>query len=381
MVSSGPVAFIISLKDGVPSFINRDIESLTKRGIDIHLYATKSGTGIYAPSISYETSKVLAILRHNITLIFQEPRIYFTCLRRAVETRTMIEFAIGASYAVTMKKRLTRLIHCTFGDRKLFVGYYSSILLNLPLTVQIHSHELSHYINHPIFAAGMNTASKVFTVSKFNESILKGKYPEAKNKIELLRLSVDGHSFSHDSRIKVLTVAKFHTYKGYDTLVGAAEILREEPIVFWIVGEGPVDVVKMIEDKRLRDKFRILGSVNEELLRIVYDSCDVFCLPSKTAPDGQREGLPVSIMEAMLFAKPVVSTKHAGIPELVPSILVDEGDSSKLADALMTYSANPSLRKSDGLRNREIALRDHSENNLDAFERQIRRLSENGRHL
>jgi colanic acid/amylovoran biosynthesis glycosyltransferase len=97
----------------------------------------------------------------------------------------------------------------------------------------------------------------------------------------------------------------------------------------------------------------------------------VFCLPSKTAPSGQKEGLPVSIMEAMAFSKPVVSTLHAGIPELVDSILVGEDDPEALAGAIRTYLADPALRSRDGARNREKVVRMHGPENVrdlvDAF--------------
>jgi glycosyltransferase involved in cell wall biosynthesis len=70
-------------------------------------------------------------------------------------------------------------------------------------------------------------------------------------------------------------------------------------------------------------------------------------------------------MEAMAFSKPVVSTAHAGIPELVDTILVPENDPKALADAIEAYMRDPELRNRDGKRNRQAVERLNSSENLD----------------
>jgi colanic acid/amylovoran biosynthesis glycosyltransferase len=171
--------------------------------------------------------------------------------------------------------------------------------------------------------------------------------------------------FKTDDRTKVLTVAKFHDYKGYDTLVDAVRMMKGKRVVFWIVGEGPIDVRGMASDLISAGTVKVFGAVDEELLKILYQACDIFCLPSKTSPSGQKEGLPVSIMEAMAFSKPVVSTAHAGIPELVDTILVPENDPKALADAIEAYMRDPELRNRDGKRNRQAVERLNGPENLD----------------
>jgi len=177
------------------------------------------------------------------------------------------------------------------------------------------------------------------------------------DKVEIIRAQAPLKDFVEDRRMKVLTVAKFYDYKGYDVLVDAARILRDRPVVFWIVGQGPIDVETMASDLITSGTIKILGSVNEDLLKILFQACDVFCLPSKTAPSGQKEGVPMSIMEAMAFSKPVVSTVHAGIPELVERILVPENNPKAIVEALEVYMQNCELRTRDGDRNRLIVER------------------------
>jgi colanic acid/amylovoran biosynthesis glycosyltransferase len=92
-----------------------------------------------------------------------------------------------------------------------------------------------------------------------------------------------------------------------------------------------------------------------EVLKILSRS-HICLVPSVTTPDGQMEGIPVSIMEAMAAGLPVVSTRHSGIPELIENavsgVLADERDVTGLANALHLLIKEP-----DFLRNVQVAGR------------------------
>jgi glycosyltransferase involved in cell wall biosynthesis len=113
--------------------------------------------------------------------------------------------------------------------------------------------------------------------------------------------------------------------------------------------------------------------VSDDVLRILYSSCDVFCLPSQFGLDGVGEGLPVALMEAMAHGKPVISTTHTAIPELVPDILVPERDAPALANAIATLADNPQVRREMGRRNRDIIARDFSNRNVESLLRALQR--------
>lgn len=106
------------------------------------------------------------------------------------------------------------------------------------------------------------------------------------------------------------------------------------------------------------------------MLKYLYQACDIFCLPSRTYV--VKEGLPVSLMEAMASERPLISTRHAGIPELVPDILIEENDSEGLANAIARLADNPEMRKSMGKRNRSIVEDRYSKRNV----QQLRELFE-----
>jgi colanic acid/amylovoran biosynthesis glycosyltransferase len=126
------------------------------------------------------------------------------------------------------------------------------------------------------------------------------------------------------------------------------------------------DVQGLAHELGVADRVTFFGSVSESVLRVLYQTCDVFCLPSRKYV--VNEGLPVSLMEAMACAKPVISTRHAGIPELVPEILVEENDVAGLARALAYLADHPQVRHEMGLRNRKIVEREYSAANVAQME-------------
>ena len=114
-----------------------------------------------------------------------------------------------------------------------------------------------------------------------------------------------------------------------------------------------------------------MGRVTDSVLHVLLDSCDAFCLPCRTPPSGVVEGLPVALMEAMAYQKPVISTKHTGIPELLPDILVEENDYKAVAEAIVKLKNDPEMRKHMGVRNREIIEHSYGPANIKSMARII----------
>ena len=361
------LAYVLSLKGGLPSFNFREIEEVERRGVSIHLFATKMSPGLYGPKPNWNvhTPRAIKIVPAFFYWLFRRPRTLFHILGEALSDSAMPEFALTLQFSREMSRATISHIHCHFADRKMFTTYFCSELTGVPYTVTVHSHELVFYANRKLFLKSLEHAKKILTVCDYNRDALLSAVRIPAEKVVTIRLYTPLEEFKQDDRTKVLTVAKFHEYKGYDVLVKAARILSADSIVFWIVGEGPVDVRGMAADLVSKGTIKILGPVNEDVLKILYQSCDIFCLPSKTSSTGQKEGLPVSLMEAMAFSKPVVSTRHAGIPELVETVIVPEGDAEAIAAAILAYSKDPVLRRKDGERNRARVKQMHGPETLD----------------
>ncbi len=147
-----------------------------------------------------------------------------------------------------------------------------------------------------------------------------------------------------DGEVLVLAVANLREEKGYDTLLGAAALLqsRREPVRVAAVGRGPL--ADELEGRRASlglDNFRFLGQ-RSDVLRLLVGS-DVFVLASR------YEGLPVSLMEAVSAALPVVATRVGGVPSVVTNgregLLVPPGSPADLADALARVAGDGALRE------------------------------------
>ena len=121
------------------------------------------------------------------------------------------------------------------------------------------------------------------------------------------------------------------------------------------VGDGSLlsAARQFVQALGMQDKVSLLGGQPAEVVQRLMAESDIFLQHSMTdVPTGDQEGLPVSILEAMAHGLPVVSTRHAGIPEAVieqlTGLLVEEGDSVGMAQCLMTLAGDESLRRQMG---------------------------------
>lgn len=128
--------------------------------------------------------------------------------------------------------------------------------------------------------------------------------------------------------------------------IEACRQLKEQGVAFRyrILGIGPWErrLRTLIEQYQLEDVVEMPGFKPSHEVKAMLDDADVFLLPSVTGADGDMEGIPVALMEAMAVGIPVVSTLHSGIPELVEADksgwLVPENDARALAQRLAAFS-------------------------------------------
>src|SRR5205814_6559559 len=99
----------------------------------------------------------------------------------------------------------------------------------------------------------------------------------------------------------------------------------------------------------LHDRVRLLGALPHERLRRAYQRVGLFALPCIVTADGDRDGIPNVLLEAMASGVPVVSTPISGIPEVINSeqegLLVPPNRPAQLADALERLLNSPELRE------------------------------------
>lgn len=182
-----------------------------------------------------------------------------------------------------------------------------------------------------------------------NKLIEMGCPPE---KIHVTRMGIEPEKFNFQPRdafhtpLRIVSVARLTEKKGLDVAVKASAILKQRGgrFQYTIIGNGDQD--RMMRDfiarEEMDDCVTMPGFKPQEEIRQALNQADIFLLPSKTAADGDMEGIPVALMEAMAVGLPVVSTFHSGIPELIENDvsgwLVKEDDAEALAKTLLKLS-------------------------------------------
>jgi len=134
------------------------------------------------------------------------------------------------------------------------------------------------------------------------------------------------------------------------TLRAFANFLRRYPdAMLTIAGEGPLRgrLQDLARELKIENRVSFAGFISQDQLRDVYYRSHVFVHPSETGPDGNQEGIPNSMLEAMASGLPVFATEHGGIPEAikhgVSGVLVPERDDEELAWALVNAVEDPAF--------------------------------------
>ncbi len=362
------VAYIVTARFGLEAFVFTEIDALSKLGCGIVLFTTKYGHGPYMPRDEWATYtvRIFPVLGSQLRAIFHYGVWYWRVLAEAVRMGTLADFLIGAHYSLIMRKDRISHIHCHMGDRKLFVGYYAHRLCDLPLTVTVHAHEMLASAPKPdgkMFRRALTSCSKVLTISEYNKRFLNENHGVQVEKIRVIRLFAGKERVKRNlRRIKLLMVANWVPKKGHRPLLEALKALDRNDWSLWIAGQSidlgdrSIDVAAMVEELGLNGQVSILGAVSDEILAALFQACDVFCVPSvvEVGPEGgivDQEGIPEVLKEAMTYGKPVITTRHTGIPELVSESLVEENNVPELSKAIVRLLDDEDLRRAEGERN------------------------------
>ena len=200
-------------------------------------------------------------------------------------------------------------------------------------------------------------------------------------KLHVLRMGIDADKFKLNTRssephrpLRVLTTARFVEKKGLEYAIeGVCAAVSD--VHLSIIGFGPLEEKLRAAATKCDTRISFVGRCSHAKVLERLREADVFLLPSVTAANGDMEGIPVSIMEAMALGVTVVATHHSGIPELIQDgkegILVPERDPQKIAAALDAIAQGkydlPSMRKAARLKVKTMFDNDKLEAELETF--------------
>ena len=292
-------------------------------------------------------------IRNATGLIHNRPQAIFAALS---ESNTLDAYC-GIQLAVHCVKRGIDHIHAHFASSSASVAAVASALTGIPFSITAHAKDIFHEsVRHEDLMRKISAAKVVFTVSEFNLLYLQQKFPEHCNQFIRLYNGMHLDDFSYSSPEsrppKIIAVGRFVEKKGLEDLVLACHELTRRGLQYTcqLVGGGELEakLAAMIEKFQLQEQVFLLGSQPQIKVKELIRSAAVMAAPCVHGEDGNRDGLPTVLLEAMALGTPCVSTPVTGIPEVIKhkltGLLVPERSPNELADALALMMSNTELR-------------------------------------
>jgi colanic acid/amylovoran biosynthesis glycosyltransferase len=267
------------------------------------------------------------------------------------------DFFQALTLAHELRSRDIGHMHAHFGSVATTVARLTHFLTGIPYSFTAHAKDIFHESVCPDeLRAKLADASAVVTVSDYNLQYLRETFGSAADRVRRVYngLLLDRFAYSAPAsrRRHIVSVGRLVEKKGFDDLVGACDLLRADGVDFTcdIVGNGELeaDLRAQICELGLEGEVRLLGPRPQSEIIELVQSAAVFAAPCLVGDDGNRDGLPTVLLEAMALGTPCVSTDVTGIPEVVrhedTGLIVGQRDRRGLADALRRLLDDPELR-------------------------------------
>lgn len=276
-------------------------------------------------------------------------------------------FSKGVYISDIFKKNNVKHIHAHWGSTTATMAYIISKLSGIPWSFTLHRWDIKE---NNMLKEKVKSAKFVRCISENGKNELLGIIgTDFTNKIKVIHMgvkipiNVDKVNNDEKKYFKIITPANLLGVKGHKYLIEACLILVEEGIknfecIFYGEGLTRKELEKLIKKKSLGDYIKMSGLIPHERLIKMYRSneVDIVILPSINTRNGEHEGIPVALMEAMANSIPVISTNTGGIPELLSDkagIIVEEKNPKQLALAIKEFIKNRDFREKIGRQGHE----------------------------
>lgn len=299
-----------------------------------------------------------SLLRHPLSLFWVMCLTLWGCLNPFFAPRVIGAFLCSLCLYRTARNE-GDWIHADFGGNSATVAMFFSILTGKPFSYKVHAYDIysrSIFIRDPLRRVKARAARIVLAEHQDGKTAYCGVAGISHDKVlvhySCVRTDVFQPVGNGEGNRQVLALGRFVAKKGFDKLLHAVSALKTEGCAFRlkIYGYGPEKSVleNIIESLNLKDSVELCEAYdNDELVAIFAESC-LLVIPSVIDKDGDRDGVPTVIYEAMACGVPIISSAIAGIPEVVKNerngLLVRPGDVQELAGAIKRMLASESFR-------------------------------------
>ena len=264
----------------------------------------------------------------------------------------------GAIAADVMRQGDVGHLHGHFCHGVATITWFASRMTGISYSFTAHAKDIYQADLNPgtLLERKMEGARFVATCTCANAQVLRARHPRP-CEVHAIYHGLDTDWFAPPPRQVgtpplILSVGRFVEKKGFDQLIEACARLRDAGMAFSciIVGErgsAYESIRRQIEERSLGEQVCLSDPMTQDSLRAIYARAHVFALPCQVMEDGDRDGFPNVLAEAMAMGVPVVSTRISGIPELIDDgvhgLLVEPRDPAGLAESLQRVLLDAAL--------------------------------------
>ncbi len=265
--------------------------------------------------------------------------------------------AQAVELALAVRARGITHLHAHFASVATTVARLAALLAGVTYSFTAHAKDVFHVeVDDDDLRAKLRDAADVVTISDYNLAHLRARFGADAARVRRVYngLALDAFPWTDPAgRPPVIAaVGRLVEKKGFADLLDAVALLRDagRPCTVELVGTGPLAGALADQVRRLGlgDRVTLHGALPQDDVRAVVASAAVFAAPCVVGTDGNRDGLPTVLLEAMALGTPCVATPVTGIPEVLrdgaTGLLVPERDPAALAAALDRLLGDPALR-------------------------------------
>ncbi len=349
-------------------FILQELLAMQQRKVRLRILALQRpqgntfsipGTATVMQEVTYYKHGFIRALQAHLYCLTTHFGGYITALRQCFARplpaiRMLAHFQKGVFYTYTLRHEPARHIHAHFASAPAAVAATIGTITNRSYSISAHAHDiytadslLEHKIKQARFVVTCTAANKKFLAAKTDPNSLHHIYHG---------LAIQDWPFivrnspNPTGPIRILTVARLVEKKGILYLLQAIALLREQlDIHCTITGDGPLQkqLLQYVNQHGLQQQVTFTGAWPQDKVKALYQSHHLFVLPCLVADNGDRDGLPNVLPEALASGIPVIATPVSAIPELIThretGLLVQEKNAAEIAAAIQTLVLDPEL--------------------------------------
>ncbi len=345
--------------------------SIRQTGVEHHVGPEQRAEAARTFHVLKAAKSPLRLLRCHWRFLKENPGRYFAALKLALSTNPggikntayqLFYFAEAAVLGAHLRDQQVSHLHNHIAKSSCSVAMLMSEMTAIPFSFTLHGPDIFFAPDHWRLDKKIEKAAFVACISHFCRSQgMSFSSPDQWSKLHIVHCGVDPSRYADAGASdpqKLLFVGRLAAVKGLPILFQALVNLPD--VALTVVGDGPdrASLQDQARDLGLSNRVDFVGYKSQDEVADYLKSHAIFVLPSFA------EGVPVVLMEAMAAQRAVVTTRIAGVPELVEEgtsgLLVPPGDVRALSEALKQICNDPDQAEKMGQAGRKTVVREYT---------------------